>query len=94
MEDICVIATRDIPFKDPPIVLISTSVHIQTEAVLTSATTRLVRIHVHVPAEWSWILGREAAKTSMNVHHQMEAVNILASTLINPTTASVGKDTL
>ena len=30
----------------------------------------------------------------MNVHHQMEAVNILASTLINPTTASVGRDTL
>ena len=30
----------------------------------------------------------------MNVHHQMEAVNIRASTLSNPTTASVGKDTL
>ena len=27
-----------------------------------SATTRLVLILVHVPAEWSWILGREAAK--------------------------------
>lgn len=30
----------------------------------------------------------------MNVNHQMEAVNILALTLTNPTTASVGKDSL
>lgn len=92
MEDMCVIVTKDIDFKDRPPALTSTNAQIQTEAVLTHATTRLVLSPALVQAVWIWNL-REAAKTKMNVHILMEAVSIHVSTHINPSTASVGKDT-